>query len=120
VPARATGAAAAQLLDRVGPTSTLATPATAPLPEIPTAIGRGRTLSVLAAHLATCAVRHGRHLRVVVRYEGATGAATWYRVAGRFFATPEMLTCVDASIHAAPMPPFRRPTWTTDYAIAVR
>jgi serine/threonine protein kinase len=93
---------------------------TGPLPERPEWRARRAVQQEIAQRIEACEGRVGRHARLSVRYEGATGRATEVRFAGTYFTERPIGACIEQAVRAVPMPPFRRPFWDGEYEFMVR
>jgi hypothetical protein len=90
-----------------------------PLPERPSVRDRRAAERAIAARIDACEGRYGRHARLTVRYQGATGRATEVRIAGDYFTSRPIGACIEAAVRAVTLPRFRREYWDADYAFMV-
>lgn len=89
------------------------------LPERPSWRARREAQEQIARRIDACEGRYGRHARLTVRYEGASGRAVEVRIAGRYFAGRPIANCIEQAVRAVVLPPFRRPYWDAEYVFMV-
>jgi hypothetical protein len=73
----------------------------------------------IAQRIAQCDGHYGRHARVEVTYDGATGSVTGVQIAGALFNRPPIGPCIEQAIRAVPVPPFRRSPWIHHFEFMV-
>ena len=90
-----------------------------PLPERPDYPSRANAQRTIQEAIARCEGHYGRHVRLNVHYEGATGRPTEVIIAGSFWADKPVTPCIEAAARSVSVSPFSRPVHEQDYTFEV-
>jgi serine/threonine protein kinase len=74
----------------------------------------------MSDRVGQCADGTPRMVRIIVRFEGATGRLTEFTLVGAQVQGTPFAACVERAARSVQLPPFRQRAWDTDYAIPLR
>ena len=81
---------------------------------------RGAARRAMRSRVVPCADGAPRTVRIQVRFEGATGRVTEFRLFGAGLQGTPFAACVERAARSVQLPTFTQRAWETDYAIPMR